>query len=155
MSIHADDIMEFESSVRRIACEEIQAALASAGLLPSPYKSVQYDALTKKVQIWLDVRDPEAIDIKVYPSNQIIEWSGLIRSFQSFAMHAGFIYDHLRKENVAPPDDVANQKALVNTRHSAMRKAITMRDSADQIARLLKGEDLDPEEEITGASRGR
>lgn len=153
--------IDLEVFVKSIAHEEAQAALASAGLLPSPNKGIVYDPLTKKLEIWLDVQNPDTIDIKVYPTDQIIEWSRLISTFQNIERHAGFIYDHLREQNAADESmrrmlaDGAFERLTTN-RKSAMRKAATMRDSARQLAMLLRGKNLntDPDEEMTGGSRG-
>ena len=140
--IHADDIIEFESSVRRIVREEVEAALASAGQpLPLVLEG-----------------DPTAVTLMV--NNNEIEWSRLISTFESIARHSAFLYEHLREQNSA--DSVVSRvitdgsfDRLTSDRKSAMRKAATMRDSAAQLARLLKGENLavDPDEEMTGESR--
>jgi len=143
--IHADDIIEFESSVRRIVREEVEAALASAGQ-PDPLVLTQ--------------GDPSDIDLII--GDNSISLRRLISIFESFEQHASFLYDHLREQNAA--DAVVARMLtdgsfdrLTQSRKSAMRKSATMRDSAAQLARLLKGEslDVDPDEEITGESRGR
>lgn len=150
----------FEAEIRSIVQEEVQAALASAGLLPSPNKGVVYDPLLKKIQIWLDVSKPDMITIKTFPSDQIIEWARLIRIFENIELHASFIYEHLRDQNA---QDEAMRRVIPDTtfsrvtknRKSAMRKAVTIRDSAGQMALLLRGKnlDVDPDEELTGGSR--
>lgn len=130
MTVHADDIIEFESSVRRIAGEVVEAALASAGQ-PNP--------------LVLD-GDPASVDLII--GNNIISLSRLIHIFQNIEQHSSYVYDQLRAEERMQHviarvviDHTANE--LKRGRHNAMRKAATMRDSAGQMARLLKGEDLD------------
>jgi hypothetical protein len=139
-----------EKALRAVVREEVQAALASAGQ-PSRSWSDAERFLSERFQFG---DDWEVTALKI--EGQWIEISRLIHIFENCSMHAGFIYDQLRKENAVPSDDVNLQIAKVGRRHSAMRKAVTMRDSCAQMARLLKGEDLDidPDEEITGANRG-
>lgn len=122
--------------------EEVQAALASAG---------------QSFPLVLE-GDPSAVRLLV--GNNEIEWSRLISTFESIERHSGFIYNHLREQNAADETmrrmlaDGAFERLTMN-RKSAIRKAATMRDSAGQLARLLKGKNLDtdPDEEMTGASR--
>lgn len=146
-----------EHALRTIIREEV-AALASAG---QPTRSS--DA------VWYQMEAGQIVSFMI--GGNVIEIGRLLNIFENTEMHAGFIYDHLRRESEPVSDDVAHQKALVSNRHSAMRKAVTIRDCFNQLAKLLRGEDLDdpdfakakrtravidldPDEEITGASRG-
>lgn len=164
--IHADDIIEFESSVRRIVQEEVTAALALAGQshLPNPpWADVNMTGLNSgEITINIDPADRInwPISFVVYPSKQRIELNRLISIFESIELHASFIYEHLRDQNAQDEAmrRVIPEKAfsrVTSNRRSAMRKAVTMRDSACQMAQVLRGEDLDvdPDEEVTGGSR--
>jgi hypothetical protein len=168
-----------EHALRAILREEVEAALVRLGQPIPPWAEVDglgVDGGTITINIDNSYADDWPIQIRMHPSGQIIELNRLLNIFENAEMHAGFIYDHLRREN-EPAEDVARQKALVINRHSAMRKAVTIRDCFDQLAKLLRGEDLDdpefarakarregigratqieldPDEEITGGSRG-
>ena len=122
-----------EHALRAIIREEVEAALASAGQ-PNPRV--------------LD-GDPQSVDLII--GNNIISLSRLIHIFQNIEQHSSYVYDQLRAEERMQHviarvviDHTANE--LKRGRHNAMRKAVTVRDSAGQMARLLKGENLDEPE---------
>jgi hypothetical protein len=154
MTIHAKDIYGLESMLRAIVKKEIEAAFASAGqpdlLVPDPSESpIDQAMFGGNNRLKALIIDEQYIEIK-----------RLINIFENISMHASFIYKHLLDQNTI--DEVVSRviddkgfARLSGDRKSAMRKAATMRDSAIQMARLLRGEDLEAsaEEEITGGSR--
>ena len=163
MMIYSEDIIDFESRVRNIfndsqndvrawIREEVRAALASAGQPDSV--PLEHPSFPKPSGVRIDSKTKQVIQFMI--EGQLIEVRRLISIFENCSAHAGFIYDHLRREEITIYD-IEVQRQHRSRRHSAMRKAATMRDSCNQMARLLRGEDLDidPDEEITGASRGQ